>query len=330
MKLYKHSVVAAKSNDESTDISNMCSTIFNENKNDICEIIEEYVHERLTSMLGNYSHLEDYMRRVKEVIVADNLFHDSKQVPRTYYEIGNVIILNNIIYIRFPVYLLCEYFFASGYSSSRIANDHSEDFYNFIESRNYLRLTTFVQVFDNRFYIDSLSGDRLKSTLEDVFSDKYMKPSTIELLHDPEIFTCTSDPTCDSPLDMDKFERVCNEFIKYCKANYNYRRSRNPEWMNIVDNLESESDKGVNSIYEQTEAGSYIDNIVQTIEDSLGIWSEPSIQGGHGSIIFRDNDTDEVLLEKDYEEYCDDIIDMALQSKSKKEFVSQLKQYYDI
>ena len=40
--------------------------------------------------------------------------------------------------------------------------------------------------------------------------------------------------------------------------------------------------------------------------------------------------TDEVLLRKDYEDYCDDIIDMALQSKSKKGFVSQLKQYYDI
>lgn len=328
MKLYKYRVLAAKSNDASTDVSNMCSTIFNENKNNICETIKQCVHESLTSMLSNYSHLEDYMRRVNKVIVTDNLFHDSKQTSKRYYGIGDVTILNNIIYIRFPVYLLCEYFFASGYSSSRIANDHSEDFYNFVESRNYLGLTTFVQVFDNHFDIDSLSGDRLKPRLEEVFSDEYMRPSKIELLHDPERFRCTSDPTCDSPLDMDKFESVCNEFIKYCKANY--KSSRESKWMIIVDALQSEGDEGINSIYEQTEAGSYIDSIAQSVEDSIGIWSQPSIQGGHGIIEFLDKDTDEVLLRKDYEDYCDDIIDMALQSKSKKDFISRLKQYYDI
>ena len=100
--------------------------------------------------------------------------------------------------------------------------------------------------------------------------------------------------------------------------------------MIIVDDLQSEGDGGINSIYEQTEAGSYIDGIAQTVEDTIGIWSQPSIQGGQGIIEFLDKDTDEVLLEKDYEEYCDDIIDMALQSISKKGFVSQLKQYYDI
>lgn len=98
----------------------------------------------------------------------------------------------------------------------------------------------------------------------------------------------------------------------------------------LVIYLESERDEGINSIYEQTEAGSYIDSIAQSVEDSIGIWSQPSIQGGHGIIEFLDKDTDEVLLRKDYEDYCDDIIDMALQSKSKKGFVSQLKQYYDL
>ena len=60
-----------------------------------------------------------------------------------------------------------------------------------------------------------------------------------------------------------------------------YKSSRNSKWMNIVDNLESESDEGINSIYEQTEAGSYIDDIVRSIEDSLGILSEYSVQWGH-------------------------------------------------
>lgn len=328
MKLYKHSVVAAQSNNVSTDVSNMCSVVFNENIDNICEIIKEHVHERVSSMLRNYVYLDDFMRRVTEVIVTDNLFHDSIQIPKRYYGLGDVTILNNIIYIRFPVYLLCEYFFASGYSSSRIANDHSEDFYNFVESRNYLGLTTFVQACDHNSDITDLSEDRLKSKVEHIFSNESIEHAGIQLLYDPERFRCTSDPTCDSPIDMDKFENICNEFIKYCKTNY--KSSRNSKWMNIVDTLESESNEGINSIYEQTEAGNYIDSIVQSIEDSLGIWSEPSIQAGHGIIEFLDKNTDEVLLTKDYEEYCDDIIDMAIASKSKKGFMSQLKQYYDI
>lgn len=102
------------------------------------------------------------------------------------------------------------------------------------------------------------------------------------------------------------------------------------QWEKITSKLLSEAEKGINSIYEQTKAGKYIDNIVQSIEDSLGIWSEPSVQWGHGIIEFLDDDTDEVLWRKDYEEYCDDIIDIAIESESKKEFISQLKQYYDI
>lgn len=102
------------------------------------------------------------------------------------------------------------------------------------------------------------------------------------------------------------------------------------QWEKITSKLLSEAESGINSIYEQTKAGKYIDNIVQSIEDSLGIWSEPSVQWGHGIIEFLDDDTDEVLWRKDYEEYCDDIIDIAIESESKKEFISQLKQYYDI
>lgn len=39
----------------------------------------------------------------------------------------------------------------------------------------------------------------------------------------------------------------------------------------LVIYLESERDERINSIYEQTEAGSYIDSIAQSVEDSIGI-----------------------------------------------------------
>lgn len=92
----------------------------------------------------------------------------------------------------------------------------------------------------------------------------------------------------------------------------------------------TEFEDGINSIYEQTSAGSYIDSLAQSVENEIDIYAEPSIQGGQGTVTFRDSNTDEVLLEKDYQEFCNDIIDMALESKSKQSFVSALKNYYNI
>ena len=77
----------------------------------------------------------------------------------------------------------------------------------------------------------------------------------------------------------------------------------------------TEFEDGINSIYEQTSAGSYIDSLAQSVENEIDIYAEPSIQGGQGTVTFRDSNTDEVLLEKDYQEFCNDIIDMALESK---------------
>ena len=101
-------------------------------------------------------------------------------------------------------------------------------------------------------------------------------------------------------------------------------------WKNIVDQLVSESEEDINSIYEETDAGAKIDDIAKEVEDSLGIYGEPSIQAGRGGIFFYDNNTGDVLLRMDYEVFCNDLISMAIESSSKKEFVEKLKSYYDI
>lgn len=119
-----------------------------------------------------------------------------------------------------------------------------------------------------------------------------------------------------------------DDFLEYIRSNL--KKSKKSKYASMVHQLKLEAEDGINSIYEQTESGAYIDSIVQSVEDSVGVWSEPSIQGGFGSIAFIDTSTDDVIVEKDYEEYCDDIIDMAIRSKSKKDFISQLEQYYDM
>ena len=97
----------------------------------------------------------------------------------------------------------------------------------------------------------------------------------------------------------------------------------------MIKQLTLEADEGINSIYEQTDSGDYIASVVENVEDSLGILSEVSMRGGIGSIIFVDEDTDDILMVIDYQEYCDDIINIAIESKSKKDLIYELKQYYE-
>ena len=97
----------------------------------------------------------------------------------------------------------------------------------------------------------------------------------------------------------------------------------------MIKQFRLEVEDGINSIYEQTDSGDYIANIVEDVEDSMGVWSEVSMRGGIGSIIFMNKDTDDILMVIDYQEYCDDIIDIAIESKSKKDLIYELKQYYE-
>lgn len=120
------------------------------------------------------------------------------------------------------------------------------------------------------------------------------------------------------------------DFINWCKTSKKSTSNKTRIiWKNIVNQLNSEAEDGVDSIYEQTDAGVTIDNIAKGVEDLLNIDSEVSIQGGNGSIYFYSKDTGEELSEIDYQEFCDDIISLAMESSSKKEFVSKLKSYYD-
>lgn len=133
-------------------------------------------------------------------------------------------------------------------------------------------------------------------------------------------------PTRDNVPVVDRFMR----YIKKIATASKRTSKRTNAWQNIVDQLVSESEDDINSIYEETDAGAKIDDIAKEVENSLGIYGEPSIQAGRGGIFFYDNNTGDVLLRMDYEVFCNDLISMAIESSSKKEFVEKLKSYYDI
>ena len=133
-------------------------------------------------------------------------------------------------------------------------------------------------------------------------------------------------PTRDNVPMVDTFMR----YIKKIDTASKRTSKRTNAWKNIVDQLVSESEEDINSIYEETDAGAKIDDIAKEVENSLGIYGEPSIQAGRGGIFFYDSNTGDVLLRMDYEVFCNDLISMAIESSSKKEFVEKLKSYYDI
>lgn len=116
----------------------------------------------------------------------------------------------------------------------------------------------------------------------------------------------------------------------YKEVSKKYRRRNNPRkgtWMYNMKMLKSDYEEGINPVYEETESGSYIDDLSQQVENSLGVESQIDVQGGQGSIEFYDSEGI-FLTDLDYQQFCDDIITIALNCSTKRDYISQLKQYY--
>lgn len=121
--------------------------------------------------------------------------------------------------------------------------------------------------------------------------------------------------------------KYIKQFTIYCDKNF-INKASNSTWPKMIKQLENEYYQGINSISEMTRAGSYIDNIAQKVEKKLGLYSDTSTIDGHGDIIFYDSDTDDIVFQFDYSEFCSDLIHLSLESKTKYEFVQKLTEYY--
>lgn len=301
MKIYKRKIVASNVFGKTVEIIHDFDYILQDNKHLILQMLDQYCKEHVPDefreMYAPYLKVSNLEFKVNDVGYDHQNFID-RFIVRAFLKVPLEITM--LYYLAIENYQYSSYIDYVGL---------------YLEEAGLASVTTYQNVFWCAMYkYENITEEEMKNNLIKELKDD----NNYRLLYNDRYY--------DSNLNHEYLP--ISEFLEWVKPKV--KKPRTSGYNKMIAQLQSERDAGINSIYEQTEAGSYIDNIVQTIEDSLGIWSEPSIQGGHGSIIFRDNDTDEVLLENDYEEYCDDIIDMALQSKSKKEFISQLKQYYDI
>jgi len=107
-------------------------------------------------------------------------------------------------------------------------------------------------------------------------------------------------------------------------------KSKRINWKSLVNNLQREAEDGIDPLYEQTEAGEKLESIQQEVENALGIWLEPSIQGGQGGIWFLSNEDDSTLASNyDYQTFNNETIDIAIESKNKTEFKKKYRAYLE-
>ena len=100
------------------------------------------------------------------------------------------------------------------------------------------------------------------------------------------------------------------------------------DWKSLVNTLKREAEDGIDSLYELTDAGQTLTGIQQEVEEKLGIWLEPSIQGGRGGIWFYSSEDDSVLAGNyDYQTFNDISIQLAYSAKNKTEFKKAYKNY---
>lgn len=101
-------------------------------------------------------------------------------------------------------------------------------------------------------------------------------------------------------------------------------------WKRLVADLEAEAEDGIDSIYEQTEAGEALEGVCAEVENQLGVWLEPSIQGGQGSIDILSSDDDTRLGTLDFSDYTYEVCNMAASCSSKNSFKQQYAEYLDL
>lgn len=141
-----------------------------------------------------------------------------------------------------------------------------------------------------------------------------------------------------TPLDLleeilnDKYDsdttKAAKQAIKQRTRKDTSKSTRKSPWMSLVHKLQSELEEGIDPLYEQTSAGAELDTVCRSVEDKLGVYLEPSIQGGVGGVWIYSKEDDSTFVENyDYQDYNDEVINIALNSKTKREFQTKYKQF---
>lgn len=129
---------------------------------------------------------------------------------------------------------------------------------------------------------------------------------------------------------VSEIDNRCQDISAYYEMMNNRIMNSNNKisnWRSLKSKLIHESEENIDSLDEQTSAGSYLEKVCKKLENTLGVELEPSIQGGIGGIWFYSADGDVIAEDYDYNTFNEEVIDLAIQSKTSKEFTAKYKKY---
>lgn len=109
-----------------------------------------------------------------------------------------------------------------------------------------------------------------------------------------------------------------------------YIRASSSRWDSIIDELRDEYyEQDIDSLYEMTRAGQYIQDICLRVEGELDLFTETSTRGWMGSITFYNNDDGDELATLDIQNFDEAVLNLAVESSSEAEFASRYKRYLE-
>lgn len=312
MKLYKHRIFAS-------NILNGYDYLFTtEAKQSLVQIAQDETYEYIQSMLGSDN--GEFINKCLNYITPNNVYFNLTIDDNWPY----VVRLNG--FYGLPNSVICEYNIRVNYQQYVEYLDHLPEF---LASSPESRKISYIGVFqhglssydDYKNNTKALVLDLKDSINTNVINGKQSSYSAVKYvgLAWPKDKTFTH--------EYDEGENLAESFVKYCNKSFRPKTKMN-FWDRLKSELQSESNNDINSIYEQTSAGSYVDSLAQSVEDEMGIYAEPSIQGGIGGVWIYDNDDNVLVEDLDYETFCESIIDCALSSKTEKDCLNKLHKLY--
>lgn len=128
---------------------------------------------------------------------------------------------------------------------------------------------------------------------------------------------------------VDNIYSWMNTYIEHYETNKE-TDYKSLSWNDIQSKVEEDTNEYGNIFYYSDESyvGSYLETIIQKVEEKLGIFVEPSVQSGYGLVSIYDSITDDLLFEEDYETWCNALIDMVYESTSLNNYSTKVKKYY--
>lgn len=99
------------------------------------------------------------------------------------------------------------------------------------------------------------------------------------------------------------------------------------QWSELLEDLRSDFDQYISDpLYEQTPAGSFVLDLCYSAEREMGIYLEPSVQGGQGGIWIYDENGSLVADDIDYADFNNAILDLVFEVKNSTEFINKYKE----